>query len=412
MACILKPPAGAACGVVTLTTQERDRFVNRDRELRRSIEALKDRWLVGLHHNWHDFEFRYDPLFDFSMAGDDDLREVSGRRFPLVPLDACNFCPDEFYPGGEKFWDILFVGHPVFFKRVPVLFATIRELFDRGHDFRALHICAMPSEPAEREPTFLHDVRERYEALFDARERRLFTLLTTDFDYPFPFDLPTLAHFYRSSRVFIHPADEERRCRVAAYAWAAGSPVVGMASIGSLLPAAVRSEPWFCEVREGTAAEYADQIERALEIQRAGFDPVAGRRMVSVEYTVPALEEHLQRIAQESARPLSAVPVGSHALDIRLGRHHGIGHNPNSVPQTIADFVRYLAERTDVALARDLKAVDPERAIAALPEWRSAGSDVEAGLYVDVTPGAVEKLAQRVVGKTRLLLRQSGLTRH
>ena len=45
--------------------------------MRAAIEAIKDRYLIGLHHNWHDWEFRYDPLFDFSMAGEGDLREVA-----------------------------------------------------------------------------------------------------------------------------------------------------------------------------------------------------------------------------------------------------------------------------------------------------------------------------------------------
>jgi glycosyltransferase involved in cell wall biosynthesis len=411
MACILKPPARGARGVVTLTTQERDRFVKKDPELRRALEQVKDRWLIGLHHNWHDYEFRYDPLFDFSMAGEDDLRETSGRSFPLVPLDACNFCPAEFRPGGEKFWDLLFVAHPVYFKRVPVFFETMRELFDRGHDIRALHICPMPANNEEDEPTFLHDVRERYEAMFDAREQRLFTLLTTDFNYPFPFDLPTLAHFYRSSRVFIHPADDERRCRVAAYAWAVGAPVVAMPSVGSVLPPETRTPPWFCEVVTGSATEYADAVERALELVAAGIDAEPARRSVAPSYTLPALDAHLQRVAEETGRSVSDSPIVAAALDIRLGRHHGVGHNPNSVPQTVADLVRYLGERRDDEIEQDVRATDPEQHIAGLAPWRSDWSEVESGLHVQYGPGAVGRMTQRVVGKSRLLLRQAGVTR-
>jgi hypothetical protein len=46
--------------------------------------------------------------------------------------------------------------------------------------------------------------RDTYEKLFSDAEQDRFNLLTLDFRYPFPFDLPTLAHFYRSSRVFAH----------------------------------------------------------------------------------------------------------------------------------------------------------------------------------------------------------------
>jgi glycosyltransferase involved in cell wall biosynthesis len=408
IACILKPPANG-CGVVTLTTQERDRFVLPDPDLRKRIEALKDRWLVGLHHNWHDYEFRYDPLFDFSMAGEEDLREIDGRPFPLVPLDACNFCPPEFMPGGDKFWDLLFVAHPVFFKRVPVLFDTMRELFDRGHEIRALHICPMPPFSSRETRTVVYDVRERYESMFDEREQKLFTLLTTDFRYPFPFDLPTLAHFYRSSRVFIHTADQERRCRVAAYAWATGLPVVAMASVGSVLPPGQRRAPWFYEV--GAGDSYADQVEAALACATAGFDAMPGRSAVSAEHTLPSLERHLRSLAEGGGRRLGDRPIVSQALDIRLGRHHGVGHNRNSVPQTVADFVRYLEEQSDEAIAAVVAQPDPEEAIAALPTWQSSWAAVEAGLHIETGPGTAGRLLQRVVGKSRLLLRQAGLTR-
>jgi hypothetical protein len=405
MACILKPPSGDALGVVSLTTQERDRFIRRDPALREQLRSLKSRWLVGLHHNWHDVNFAYDPVFDFSMAGHDDLRESSGREFPLVPLDACNFCPVEFHPGGDKFWDLLFVAHPVYFKRVPVLFDTIRELFDRGLDVRALHICPMPPYTPSERRTVLYDVRDRYEAMFDARERRLFTLMTTDWDYPFPYDLPTLAHFYRSSRVFIHTADEERRCRVAAYAWAAGLPVVAMRAVGSVLPSDLRREPWFFEV--GPSASYADRVVGALEAQRRGFDPSPAASTVNPQSTLPQLNARLAEVCAVSGRRLSDLALVSPFLDIRLGRHHGLGSNPNSVPQTLTDFMSYLAVRSDSELQTDVAVDDPERAIAELPQWHSARGEVEAGLDSSPEPTVLTRWSQRVTGKSRLLLRRA-----
>ena len=401
MACLVKPP-GDGCGVVTFTTQERDRFIKRDRELRAAIDALKDRYLIGLHHNWHDWQFRYDPLFDFSMAGEDDLREVDGRPVPRVSLDACNFCPPEFRPAGDTFWDLLFVAHPVYFKRVPVFFDTVRELFDRGRRIRVLHICPMPPYSSSEERTVLFDVRSRYESMFSDEEQSLFTLLTTDFRYPFPFDLPTLAHFYRSSRVFIHTADEERRCRVAAYAWAVGAPVVGMASVGSLLTEASRRPPWFFEVRSDDG--YADQVAAALAAADEGFDPFPARSEVSVEFTTESLARQLAEIATAAGRPLGTPPPIARALDIRLGRHHGIGHNRNSVPQTTKDFVRYLRERPDADIAQDATAPDPELAIAKLDAWRSDAAEVAAGEDVMLGPGTIGRLAQRVTGKARLML--------
>src|SRR5438445_662701 len=109
MATILKAPSGSSRGVVVLTTPERDRVIFEQPDARTALEGLKARWVVGLHHNWHDWEFRYEPVFDFSMAGDGDLVEVDGRDVPLVELDACNFVPPYFSPGGEDFWDVLYV---------------------------------------------------------------------------------------------------------------------------------------------------------------------------------------------------------------------------------------------------------------------------------------------------------------
>ena len=107
--------------------------------------SFEEKLAYGLHHNWHDWNFKYDPLFDFSMAGDGDLIEVDSKYVPRIPMDACNFVEEDFYPGtAEKFWDILFVARAVFFKRIPEFFKTVRELYDRGHMYRVLFICPVP----------------------------------------------------------------------------------------------------------------------------------------------------------------------------------------------------------------------------------------------------------------------------
>jgi glycosyltransferase involved in cell wall biosynthesis len=399
MACLVKPPSREGRGVLTFTTQERDRFIHHDPGLARSIETLKSRFLVGLHHNWHDLSFRYDPLFDFSLAGAEDLREVNDVDFSLIPLDACNFVPDYFQPpGADKFWDILFVAHPVFFKRVPTLFEAVRRLYDRGLHYRVLHICPMPPYSSSERETVLYDVRDRYDAMFSEFEQDLFTLLTLDFRYPFPFDLPTLAHFYRSSRVFVHPANDERRCRVAAYAWAAGLPVVAAASVGSLLPLPLRREPYFFEV--GATESYDRQLERAVERARnERLDFAELRRELVSEHTVARLDRELAALAVPNGG-YSEAPILGSGLDIRLGRHHGIGLNRNSVPQTVADFVRYLATRGDGEIARDVQVSDPERAIAEIDGYRSSLDEVERGLRAG-EPGRLRRLAQPAVVLTR-----------
>jgi hypothetical protein len=258
-----------------------------------------------------------------------------------------------------------------------------------------------PYDPSEA-ATFMFDVRAVYEGMFSSAEQDKFTLLTIDFRYPFPFDLPTLAHFYRSSRVFIHTTADERRCRVAAYGWAAGLPVVGRASVGSLIPRERRHPPFFYEV--GADDDYATAVERALGEYdpEADFEPV--RAATSIAETPALLDRKLaETFAEKGYRPNSA-PLAIRAADIRLGRHHGFGDHANAVPQLLGDFLRYLADRSPADLASDLAEPDPERFVSALPGYESPP---ELLMTPDAPPpsiGILDLAAAQVAG----LLRRSG----
>lgn len=371
MACLLKAPDGSAKGLLSLTTQERDAVVAKEPETEARLRRLKERWVLGLHHNWHDFAFEYNDLFDFSMAGEDDLTEVGGREFPVLTLDACNFVPDEFRPGGEdKFWDVLYVARPVFFKGFGELLSCVRRLYDAGRDYRILCICPMPPyDPAEAESVFF-DVRDRYDEMFTEPEKDRFTLLTLDYRYPFPFDLPTLAHFYRSSRTFVHFAPDERRCRVAAYAWAAGVPVVAMPATGSLLPASLRERPYYYEAHG--YEEFPDLIAEALEgAGTADFLPV--REQVSAQYTRAVLKQQAERLFPET-RATSAADdqLALEGLDIRLGRHHGLASGLNAVRMPLGRFLATLEQDEELVREAIAGADDPEVVIA---ERRPAAED-------------------------------------
>ena len=100
MACILKIPDNNK-GVVTFTTQERDKLIFQDKSIFESVMSLKKNYVVGLHHNWHDYHFNWNPLFDFSMAG---LGDLGNSNVPLVTLDACNFIPEYFHYFDFDWW--------------------------------------------------------------------------------------------------------------------------------------------------------------------------------------------------------------------------------------------------------------------------------------------------------------------
>jgi glycosyltransferase involved in cell wall biosynthesis len=355
MACLLLAPQGNKRGVVTFTTGERDDLILRYPDLVAAIKNLKSRYVVGLHHNWHDYRFRYNPLFDFHLAGAEDLIPLPGTPAPpLVPMDACNFVPPFFAPkGGEKFWDILFVARAVAFKGIPEFFRAIRALYDQGDRLRILFVCPVP-------PAGDSGLRTQYEGLFSQDERHLFTFFTMPFDYPFPLDMHTLAHFYAASRIFVHSAPDERRCRVAAYAWAMDLPVVGMACIGSILSPDLRKAPYFFEIPD--YAQFPQAIRDAMQI--SSHVPGAARAQVATADTIVAMRTHLERIFGTDR--LSQLPLSDSKLDIRMGRHHGLAYGKNRVEQDIGAFIDLLQSSTEGALAAFASAVDPESDMAAL----------------------------------------------
>jgi len=364
MGCILKAPDGRVKGVVVFTTQERDRVILKDRKLQDEIYSLKNNWVVGLHHNWHDYNFVYNSLFDFSLAGEEDLKEVNGKMILLIPMDACNFVPDSFRPSGnEKFWDILYIARAVSFKRIPEFFKCVRSLFDDGHRYRVLFICPIPPFDLNLRSirhTF-SSIRKVYDRMFSEEEKNIFNLLTINYRYPFPFDIETLAYFYRSSRIFVHFSDIEKRCRVAAYAWSSGIPVVGMDCVGSILPSNLRVEPYFYNVHK--YSEFPNQIITALEDNSKNtdnFDKV--RRIVAAVHTKQELIKRLENLFFKMNLPFGLHGFSLSHLDIRLGRHHGIGKGPNTVLPSLSSFVKMLNE---LELLNDIifNYSDPEKEI-------------------------------------------------
>jgi glycosyltransferase involved in cell wall biosynthesis len=374
MACLIKAPDAFGKGCVSFTTPERDRIVNADPHGRAAVEALKSRYFVGLHHNWHDHDFNYDPLFDFSLAGEGDLIERQGAPFNRIALDACNFSPECFSPrpDAEKFWDVVCTSRAVFFKGLPEFFQAIRTIYDTGRLIRVLHLCPVP--PANKEGTVLHDIRQRFEAMFSPEERRYFNLMTMEWDNPFPLDLETLAFFYRAGRIYVHSAPQERRARAGAYAWATGMPMVSRENVASILPEELRRRPFWYKYDE--PAEMAEAIIAALDgdIADPQWNDVANE--FSTLASAKRLEAALADLAQRRGETLSREPINSFGFDIRLGRHHEIGGGTNLVDQPVTAFCDDLLRLPNAALVALAGQRDPELAMAArfAPEFGTVKS--------------------------------------
>jgi glycosyltransferase involved in cell wall biosynthesis len=361
MACLIKAPDASGKGCVSFTTPERDQLIKKDPKARAAVESLKQRYFIGLHHNWHDHDFVYDPLFDFSMAGEADLVERDGLEFPRVGIDACNFAPTCFGSAqkAQPFWDVLNVSRAVAFKGIPEFFDAIRAIYDRGRFIRVLHLC--PLEISEN-PGVVHDIRQRYEAQFNSDERLTFSLITMDWDYPFPLDLETLAFFYRSSRVFVHPAPDERRSRTASYAWADRMPVVARANVASILPASLRRKPFLFEFE--TSHGMADAIVGALDSEKGDPDWEDVSNEFSGVSSGEKLAAFLDNLAAARGQKMSHLAINVNRFDIRLGRHHLNALGRNGVPQDLISFCDALACRRESELAAATAGDDPEILIA------------------------------------------------
>ena len=362
MACILKAPSESSVGVIVVTTPERDHQINKNPVLYEAMSGLKSRWLIGLHHNWHDLNFKYDPLYDFSMAGEGDLVEVNSKDVPLIPLDACNFVPEIFNIGtSEKFWDILYVARAVNFKRIPEFFECIRSLYDDGYKYRVLFICPVPPYEKSEEKTVFYKIREVYDKMFTESEKDLFNLLTINYRYPFPFDLGTLSHFYRSSKIFVHTADDEKRCRVAAYAWASGLPVVGMDCVGGLLPVEARCAPYFFEPKR--YADFPAQIVKAISnLPALEWNQTLMMETFSELRTPDVFNQWLNRMALRRNVKYSLHGLSRKNLSIRLGRHHNGIASPNSLKMPLIDLINWLSVN-EAKLGNFIDVEDTERSI-------------------------------------------------
>ncbi len=376
MACLIKAPDANGKGCVSFTTQERDHLIRKDPAIHAAVEALKGRYFVGLHHNWHDYNFAYDPLFDFSMAGDGDLIERDGKPFDRIALDACNFSPPFFAArdGSEKFWDVLCTSRAVFFKGLPEFFQAIRSIYDTGRRIRVLHLCPVP--PANKEGTVLHDIRQRFEAMFSAEDRRYFNLMTMEWDNPFPLDIETLAFFYRSSRVYVHSAPDERRARAGAYAWATGLPMICRENVASILPERLRRRPFWFQYDE--PAQMADAILAALDDTIADGEWGDVEDEFSIVPSARRLEVGLRELAARRGENISSEPIHAQGFDIRLGRHHGIGGGTNQVDQSLAQFCKLLLERSSGEIVNLANCRDPELQMVDLLRADEHGSETKA----------------------------------
>lgn len=354
MACILVKPNGKQKGILSVTTSELDQITYCGR-LVEDILGIKDLYYLGLHHNWHPVDFEISAEFDFHFLESKDAVFLNGSE-NLLEMDACNFTPSCFSNSrSSPLWDVLIVGRTANFKRPFKTLETVRELFDRGHLFKVLWICPMDFESADDKA-----IAEGYERLFHQSEKELFTLLNPQANFPFTFSRQELSLFYLSSRLFVHFADVETRCRVAAYAFCAGIPVIGNSMIANVLTEELAIEPTFYEVKSD---DYVTSILKAvnepMKTNQSGCMNILSEGS-SINRLVANLNDRLH-----PNQEFHASQFFSNNLDNRLGASHSGDESSNSYGINLVAFMQRLIKLNTTSFPEeiDINSVDPERQI-------------------------------------------------
>jgi hypothetical protein len=287
-------------------------------------------------------------------------------------------------------WDILYVARAINFKRIPEFFNIIRQLYDNGEMYRVLFISPVPPncQKNKLDKSQFCNIRDVYNSMFSQDERKLFNLITMDYEYPFPFDIETLSHFYKSSRVFVFTSDDERRPRTVSYAMACGMPTVLMPSVASLLPESKQHKPLV--YLANSFDEYQALINEAIEFTKS--DNYTKEIMVDAinefdaNYNLNRLRDELKKVYDIDIFEENKSYLIPYNLDIRLARHHGFGDSSNSIGWSIASLLNYLEQRSLEDMKNDMKnSTDFERDMSNLSQYgQKENKDISATSFKQI----------------------------
>ncbi len=359
MASILKIPSETSKGVLVFTTVERDLVLRKNSAMLKRIERLKSKWVIVLHPNYFDHDFKLDPIFDVTFNCVDLL--TSSTPFSQLSVQVHSFTPSFFKPSKqEKFWDILHVSRAQTSKNIPEFFEIIRKLYDQGKMYRVLLICTIPEKNWLR-GDIVYNIRNYYNDLFTEPEKDLFTLLTTSYRQPYPFDTQTISHFYNSSKILLNSGGGERQGRINAYAWCTGMPLVSLNRMKDLIPHHLRKEPVFYPGR--TYDDLPEQVIKAVDYCDTNHDLDDFKEMYrhcSETFNETTLKKELAEYYSTENAVADDSLFNVTNLDRRVARHCGVGDNITSVNVPLSEVVRFLENATNTELSALITNDDPE----------------------------------------------------
>lgn len=326
MACIIKLP-GESKGIISFTSQERDKLIYKSPTLQRLLKESSNKWLYLLHHNWQPCQ--HDDFFDASLCNHMDLT----NKGECLDMDCCNFSPMEFMPrsSSDKWIDVLYVTRVVSFKRLNVFFDICKKLLDKNKDIKIVLIASIPEVDCDPK-----NPKQIYLEKFSREERRRFLAIFFDYDYPFSMDKYYLSNFYNSSKTFLHTSNNEYHSRVCSYALACGVPVVGYKSLVSFIGTDNLKEPLFYDVKNDS--EYISQIENAIENHKS-FEHDVIKNVVCEDFSIHTFKNRLSSLFQKKGLTFVDEHFFPKNLDFRLGRHLKISLGDNSLDISIEELM-------------------------------------------------------------------------
>ena len=397
MASILKIPSDTSKGVLVFTTVERDLVLRKNPEMLKRIEGLKSKWVIVLHPNYYDHDFKLDPIFDVTFNCVDLL--TSPTPFSQLSVQVHSFTPSFFKPSKqEKFWDILHVSRAQTSKNIPEFFEIIRKLYDQGKMYRVLLICTIPEKNWLR-GDIVYNIRNYYNDLFTEPEKDLFTLLTTSYRQPYPFDTQTISHFYNSSKILLNSGGGERQGRINAYAWCTGMPLVSLNRMKDLIPHHLRKEPVFYPGR--TYDDLPEQVIKAVDYCDTNHDLDDFKEMYrhcSETFNETTLKKELAEYYSTENAVADDSLFNVTNLDRRVARHCGVGDNITSVNVPLSEVVRFLENATNEQLEKLILAIDPERELEQMSHIQN-GKNPEVSGFIYLSKNFVRAVLMRIYKK-------------
>lgn len=228
MVFVLKPPVEDSKGIIIFTHKERAMIDPKFPLVEASLQALSQRYVIGMHWGWHHVNVEPIPFIEFHLAGKGTLSLKQPTDIPHIPMCSRNFLSDCFrpIPDIEKQWDILMIANRRRSKYVDQFFKVVKEILKARPETTVLVISACPSKE-ELNPVWDYiEMEDDYQAIFTSDEQKRVTLMALEGKNGTPISQEELARYYNKSKIFTLFSDVEGESRVISEASLCGLPVV------------------------------------------------------------------------------------------------------------------------------------------------------------------------------------------